>query len=222
MNILVVYAHHEPTSLTASLKNAGVSTMTSAGHTVVESDLYGMGFHPVAGKYDFTTLREEHFSYLLEQKHASEAEWAFSPDIVSEMQKIQAADIVVFYAPIWWFSLPAIMKGWLDRVLTMGFAWDGGKIYESGLLRGKSAMVVGVAGGPEEFYQPLGKHKATMRQIMHPVHHGTLSFCGLDVLEPFFVYSSMNKTLPEYDAVIDTHRVHILQAVTNPVYLTKY
>ena len=53
MNILVVYAHHEPGSLVASLKNVGVSTMQSMGHEVYESDLYGIGFHPIANKYDF-------------------------------------------------------------------------------------------------------------------------------------------------------------------------
>jgi NAD(P)H dehydrogenase (quinone) len=222
MNILVVYAHNEPTSLTASIKNAGVSTMQSLGHTVVESDLYALGFHPVAGKYDFTTLRPEHFSYLLEQKHATTNDWGYSPDIVSEMQKIQNADLIIFYTPIWWFSVPAIMKGWFDRVLNMGFAWDGGKIYEAGLLRGKQSMIVGLAGGPEEYYQPLGKHRATLRQILHPIHHGTLAFCGLDVLEPFLVYSSMSKTPEEYTALIETHRTFIAQALTTPRFLSRY
>lgn len=222
MNILIVYAHAEPTSLTSSLKNAAISTFSSMGHVVVESDLYALGFHPVAGKYDFTTLEGHHYDYMLEQKHATENGWGYSPDIVSEMQKIQEAELIIFYTPIWWFSVPAILKGWFDRVLNMGFAWDGGKIYESGMLRGKQAMMVGVAGGPEEFYQPLGKHKATLKQILHPIHHGTLAFCGMDVLEPFFVYSSMNKAPAEYEALLDLHRQEMAIAVTSPRYMSKY
>ena len=222
MNILVVYAHHEPASLTGSLKNVALSTLTSQGHEVVESDLYGTGFHPVANKYDFTTLSGGHFNYMLEQKNSAERDWAYAPDIVAELQKLKAADLVLFYTPIWWFSVPAVLKGWFDRVLTMGVAWDGGRIYEEGLLRGKRAMITAVAGGPEEYYQPLGKHHATLKQILHPVHHGTLAFCGLDVLEPFLVYSSMNKSPEEYQNLLDSHKAVIDSVADNPHFLSKY
>lgn len=222
MNVLVVYAHHEPKSLVASLKNVGISVLQSLGHEVQESDLYANGFTPVANKYDFSTLSGKHFNYMLEQKHSAGKDWGYSPDIVAEIQMLEAADLILFYFPVWWFSTPAILKGWFDRVFAMGVAWDGGKIYETGLLRGKKAMAVAVAGGPEEYYQPLGKHKATLKQILHPLHHGTFAFCGLDVLEPFLVYSSMNKTKDEYASLLERHRGIIEQAVTKPRYLSKY
>jgi NAD(P)H dehydrogenase (quinone) len=222
MNILVVYAHHEPKSLVASLKNVAISTMHASGHKVVETDLYANGFTPVANKYDFSTLTGKHFNYMLEQKHASEHDLSFAPDVVGEIQRLQEADMVIFYFPVWWFAEPAILKGWFDRVLAMGIAWDGGKIYENGMLRGKKAMVVAVAGGPEEYYQPLGKHKATLKQILHPLHHGTLAFCGMDVLEPFLVYSSMNKTKDEYSSLLERHKQTIDQVLTRPRYLSKY
>jgi NAD(P)H dehydrogenase (quinone) len=222
MNVLVVYAHHEPKSLVASLKNVAVSTLQSLGHELYESDLYANGFTPVANKYDFSTLSGKHFNYMLEQKHASTKDWNFAPDIVSEIQRLKSADMVLFYFPVWWFSEPAILKGWFDRVFAMGVAWDGGKIYENGMLRGKKAMVVAVAGGPEEYYQPLGKHKATLKQILHHLHHGTLAFCGMDVVEPFFVYSSMNKTKDEYASLLARHQIAVEQAVSNPRYLSKY
>lgn len=222
MNVLVVYAHHEPTSLVATLKNTAISRLTNLGHEVVESDLYSMGFDSIANKYDFSTIAPGHFNYMLQQKAAAQNRWGYAPDIVSELQKVSAAEVVLFYFPVWWFSAPAILKGWFDRVLTMGVAWDGGKIYENGLLRGKKAMVTAVAGGPEEYYQPLGKHKATMKQILHPVQHGTLAFCGFDVIEPFFVYSSMNQTQEQYDQIITSHRLAIESAMTNPRYFSKY
>lgn len=222
MNVLVVYAHHEPTSLVGSLKNVAVSTLQNLGHTVSESDLYSNGFSPIAHKYDFSQLSGKHFNYMLEQKNAANKSWAFAPDIVDELQRLMEADLVLLYFPVWWFSVPAMMKGWFDRVLTMGITWDGGKIYENGMLRGKKAMIVATAGGPEEYYQPLGKHKATLRQILHPIHHGTLAFCGMDVLEPFLVYSSMNKTHDEYSSQLELHRIAIEKAVTTPRYLSKY
>lgn len=185
MNVLIVYAHHEPTSFTSAMKNLAIEILSRQGHAVTVSDLYGQGFNPTAQKWDFVTTSGEHFNYMLEQRHAARLDMAFSPDITGEIQKMQVAELILFVAPIWWAGVPAILKGWFDRVLAMGVAWDGGKIYETGLLRGKQAMVIGPAGHPIEFFKPDGKHKATIEQILHPVNHGTLAFCGLNVHEPF-------------------------------------
>src|SRR5581483_12164484 len=141
MNVLVVYAHHEPTSFTAAMKNEVVEALSHQGHKVEISDLYGLGFSPVAQKWDFVTTSGGHFNYMLEQDHAAKLDLAFSPDIVAEIQKLKAADIVIFLAPLWWLGPPAILKGWFERVMAMGVAWDTGKIFETGLLRGKQAMM---------------------------------------------------------------------------------
>lgn len=185
MNVFIVYAHHEPSSFTSAMKNLVTEVMMAKGHSVVLSDLYGQGFSPLAQKWDFVTTSGRHFNYMFEQKHATNLDLAFSPDILGEIQKLRGADIVLFLTPIWWFSVPAILKGWFDRVLAMGVAWDGGKIYEEGLLRGKQAMVVASFGGPAEYYNENGRHRASAVQILHPIHHGTLAFCGMDVHEPF-------------------------------------
>lgn len=192
MNILVVYAHHEPSSFTSAMKNLATEVMQKQGHTVVLSDLYAQGFNPLAQKWDFVTTSGNHFNYMLEQKHAAKLDWAFSPDIVAELQKVKEADVLLIISPIWWFSVPAILKGWFDRVLAMGVAWDGGKIYEQGLLRGKQAMLVMAAGGPAEYYQEGGRHRATATQILHPINHGTLAFCGYNVHEPFVAYNDIS------------------------------
>lgn len=185
MNILVVYAHHEPTSFTAAMKNTALEVLESQGHTVSVSDLYGQGFNPTAQKWDFVTTSGEHFNYMLEQRHAARLDNAFSPDITGEIEKIKAADFVLFISPLWWLGVPAILKGWFDRVLAMGFAWDSGRFYETGLLRGKQAMLALAVGQPGEYFQPSGKHKATIAQILYPINYGTLAFCGLNVHEPY-------------------------------------
>ena len=82
MNILIVYAHHEPGSLTAAMKNTAVNTLTQQGHSVTVSDLYGEGFSAVAQRWDFVTTSGNHFNYMLEQRHAAHLDNAFSPDIV--------------------------------------------------------------------------------------------------------------------------------------------
>jgi NAD(P)H dehydrogenase (quinone) len=222
MTILSVYAHHEPSSLTSALKNTAVSVLLSQGHTVLESDLYASGFAAKAEKYDFTTTAGGHFNYMLEQRHAKETNMGFAPDIVAEIEKLAQADIVIFHTPLWWFSVPAVLKGWFDRVLAMGVAWDGGKIYENGMMRGKQAMVCVVAGGPDEYYRPDGKHKATINQILHPIHHGTLAFCGFDVIEPFSVLNSLGKSPQQLEQVIKDYQFKIEHLADSPAFFSKY
>lgn len=222
MTILSVYAHHEPSSLTSSLKNTAISVLTQQGHTVLETDLYGSGFAPKAEKYDFTTTSGSHFNYMLEQKHAKLDNMGFAPDIVAELEKIAQADIVIFHTPLWWFSVPAVLKGWFDRVLAMGVAWDGGRIYEKGLLRGKQAMLCVVAGGPEEYYRVDGKHKATMTQILHPIQHGTLAFCGFDVHEPYVVLNSLGKSPNQLQLAIQEYHFKIEHLIDSPTFFHAY
>lgn len=222
MNILSLYVHHEPSSLTAVLKNTAISILMSQRHTVIETDLYGSGFEPRADKIDFNIAAGGHFNYMLEQKFAASHDMAFSPDILEEMNKLQQANILLIHTPIWWLSVPALLKGWFDRVLAMGFAWDGGKIYENGLLNGKSAMLCVVAGGPREYYRETGKHKASIEQILHPIQHGTLAFCGMDILEPFVVFNSLGLDETARNQVIREYQFRIEHMIDSPAYFIKH
>ena len=203
MNILIVYAHHEPGSFTAAMKNLAIEVLSRQGHAVVVSDLYGEGFNPVAQKWDFVTSSGGHFNYMMEQKHAADLDLAFSPDILGEIQKVRAADLILFATPLWWSSVPAILKGWFDRVLAMGVTWDSGKFYEKGPLHGKQAMLIISAGHPAGYYTQNGLHKATPNQVLHTINHQTLAYCGLDVHEPFVALNVLGLN--------DTDRLKILQ-----------
>lgn len=222
MKVLVVYAHHEPSSLTASMKNIVVQQLTELGHEVIVSDLYAQGFNAIAQKWDFVTTTGGHFNYMLEQRHAARLGMSFAPDITSEIEKIATAELVVIATPIWWFSVPAVLKGWFDRVLAMGVTWDGGKIYENGLMRGKQAMMVVSAGGPKEYYSKDGKHRASMTEILHPVNHGTLAFCGYDVHEPFSAINTLGQSKEEIEATLNDLRFRLKNLTTSPNWLTKY
>jgi NAD(P)H dehydrogenase (quinone) len=222
MNVLIVYAHHEPTSFTSAMKNLAIEVFSAQKHTVAVSDLYGQGFNPTAQKWDFVTTTGEHFNYMLEQRHAARLDLAFSPDITSEIQKIKAAELIVFVTPIWWFSVPAILKGWFDRVLAMGVAWDGGKIYENGLLRGKQAIVIGCGGGPEAYYKTDGKHKASADQILHPINHGTLAFCGLNVHQSFMALNVLGLDEKGREKVLKDLQFRLENLTTSPQWHTFY
>lgn len=222
MNILVVYAHHEPSSFTSAMNNVVIEELSLQKHTIALSDLYGQGFNPVAEKWDFTVLRGGHFNYMLEQKSSANNDLAFSPDIVGEIQKLQAADLIVFVAPIWWFGVPAIMKGWFDRVLAMGVAWDGGRIYEAGLLKGKQAVMVVNGGHPAEYYHESAQHKMSAIQMLHTINHGVLAFCGMNVHEPFVALNVLSEDTSQREAQLQELRFRIQNIFTSPNWLISH
>src|SRR3954469_3780975 len=114
MNVLIVYAHPEPTSFTGALKDMAVKTLETAGHNVEVSDLYSENFNPVAGRHDFLTVSNpSRFHYQEEQLYASENN-GFTYEIVREQQRVRKADMMIFVFPLWWGGLPAILKGWFD------------------------------------------------------------------------------------------------------------
>jgi NAD(P)H dehydrogenase (quinone) len=222
MTILSIYVHHEPTSLTGALKNTALSILLKQGHKILESDLYGVGFSPKAEKFDFSFLSGHHFNYMLEQKHAANRDMAFGPDIIEEINKLQEASVIIIHTPIWWQGVPAILKGWFDRVLAMGVAWDSGRIYENGLLKGKSVFLCATIGGPKEYYQLDGKHKATIEQILHPVQHGTFAFCGMNIIEPYYVFNSLGLNEKSAQEVIKDYQFRIEHLIDSPSYIQKY
>lgn len=221
MNIFIVYAHHEPGSFTAAMKNIAVQSLETQGHSVTVSDLYGQGFSAVAQKWDFVTTSGHHFNYMLEQKHSANLENSFSPDILGEMQKLQAADILLLITPLWWSSVPAILKGWFDRVLAMGVAWDTGKFYENGLMRGKQALLAAAAGHPAAYYTPKGRHMAASVQVLHPINHDTLAFCGFNVQEPFVALNVLG-TAEDRKKALKEWEFRVQNFVASPQWLTFY
>ena len=222
MNVLIVYAHHEPGSFTTAMKNVALQALEAQGHSVVVSDLYAQGFSAVAQKWDFVTTSGGHFNYMLEQKHAANLEMSFSPDILGEIQKLKAADIVLFITPIWWMSVPAILKGWFDRVLAMGVAWDNDKIYENGLMRGKQAILIAAAGQPEAYFQQEGRHRATPNQLLYPINHTTLGFCGFNVHEPFVALNVIQSTVDVREKILKDLQFRIQNLVASPQWLVFY
>jgi NAD(P)H dehydrogenase (quinone) len=223
MKTLIVYAHHEPMSFTSALKNVSLQHLESLGHSVKVSDLYGQGFNPSAEKFDFTIMSGDGFNYMHEQKNAAIHSLAFAPDITDEINKIKEAELIIFHFPLWWSSLPAILKGWVDRVLAMGVAWDGrGQVFESGLLRGKQALVVTTAAEPSENYKPDGVHRGTVEQMLHPFMHGTLAYCGMDILQPYVVYDILNKTDEQRAQLLELYRGHLDGMLKTPNFYSKF
>ncbi len=218
MHALIVSAHPEPQSFTARMGRFAARTLEEAGHTVSVSDLYAMRFNPVGGRHDFSTrLSEAYFSYEGEQRHAHERS-GFSPDLAAEQAKLESADLLLFVCPLWWHGLPAILKGWVDRVLAVGFAYGGGRCYAQGVFRGKRALLIVTTGGEEEAYTPEGAH-GTIEAILYPIHHGIFQFVGMETLPPFVAYAASYHEEAQKEAVLQALQARLLRIETEPALL---
>ncbi|WP_027167556.1 NAD(P)H-dependent oxidoreductase [Mesorhizobium sp. WSM3224] len=188
MNVLIVYAHPEPKSFNGAMKDLAVDTLTRAGHDVAVSDLYAMGFNPVAGPDDITGERNDpdFFSLPREQTAAYDA-GVLSADISVEIEKLKRADFVLFQFPVWWFGMPAMLKGWADRVFARGFAYLPGRKYDTGMFKGKLAMVSATTGTSADTYAPDGID-GDILTLLWPIHNGLLRYSGFDVLPPFVAH----------------------------------
>ena len=188
MNVLVVYAHPEPTSFNGAMRDLAVEVLTGAGHAVEVSDLYAMRFDAVTGLGDFTGERSDptRLSIAREQTHAMET-GTIAADIAAEQAKLSRADLLLLQFPVWWFGMPAIMKGWADRVFARGFAYLPGRKYDTGMFRGKLAMVSATTGTSADTYAPDGID-GDILSVLWPVHNGLLRYSGFDVLPPHVAY----------------------------------
>lgn len=184
LNVLIVHAHPEPKSFTTAMKDVAVATLTEAGHHVEVSDLYATAFDPVAKASDFMSRADpEYLVYALEQRKAHEA-GTLPADVDAELRKVLAADLLILSFPIFWFSVPAILKGWIDRVLISGVTYGGKRFYDQGGLKGRRALVAVTLGGREHMFGPDAIH-GPLEDMLRHLLRGTLYYVGYDVLPPF-------------------------------------
>ncbi len=187
MNVLIVHAHHEPKSFSSALKDRAVATLTLQGHRVEVSDLYAMKFDPVSDRRNFTTIKDpDVLKQQQEELYATERN-GFAADITAEMEKVLRCELMIFNFPLWWFALPAILKGWVDRVFAMGKMYGGPLLFENGIGKGKRALVSMTLGGPPVMYDGYGLN-IPMKSILLPIHQGIFWFNGFSPLPPFLVH----------------------------------
>ncbi|XP_066493134.1 NAD(P)H dehydrogenase [quinone] 1 [Tiliqua scincoides] len=186
---LVVLAHPERASFNYAMKDAAVEALRRAGWSVAVSDLYAMRFNAVLSRADVADAPEDetNFNYGAETGRAWK-EGRLSADIVAEQKKLEAADLVIFQFPIQWFGLPAILKGWCERVLTSGFAYSYAAMYDQGPFQSKKAVLSFTTGGTGSMYTPEGIN-GDINIILWPIQSGILHFCGFQILEPQIAFS---------------------------------
>lgn len=208
MNALIVYAHPEPQSFNAALRDAAVAVLQEQGHAAEVSDLYAMDFKPVVDREDFlTSYDEERFNVSLEQRHAH-AHGGLAADIACELDRLQRADLLILQFPLWWFGMPAILKGWIDRVFVSGAVYGRSAMFERGKFRGKRALVCVTTGAPAQAFGPDSLN-GDMLGLLAPLHRGVLAFTGMTVLPPYVAYHVPYAGAEVRAAMLLDYRAHL-------------
>lgn len=223
MKVLIVFAHPEPRSLTAALRDVAVQQLQADGHEVRVSDLYAQGWKAEVDRADFSALPADARLNVPAASRASFDAGALSDDIRAEIEKLLWADVLILLFPFWWFSMPAILKGWVDRVFANGFAYGVGEHnerrwgdrYGEGTLAGKRAMVIVTAGGWPEHYSARGIN-GPIADLLFPINHGILYYPGYDVLPPFVVYQADRLEAAAFEQTAGRLRERMRTLATTP------
>jgi NAD(P)H dehydrogenase (quinone) len=227
VNVLWVFAHPEPRSLNGALRDEGLRALADEGHEVRESDLYAMGWKPVVDRADFEHDVGERM-IVGDAQESAQLGGTLTSDIRAEQEKVEWADALVIQFPLWWFGMPAILKGWFDRVFVQGFAFGvederTGRTmrYGDNRLSGKRAMVVTSYGAREASMGPRGIH-GHIDELLFPVHHGIFWYAGISVVPPVLVDGANRMDRCGFDLVAKQLRQRLQALPTEPTVRFRY
>ena len=196
MNALIVLAHPERQSYNAALAQAALESLVARGAAVRISDLYARRFEPDEHARHFPQ-RKNPMRFDAQSEQRFNAKHATLPaDVQREIDGLLWADFVVLQFPLWWFGMPAILKGWMDRI------YSGSRRFHAGVCRGKRVMLSVTAGSSAEACMHNGQEGDT-RLIVWPIQYA-LHYLGFTVLEPSLI-TGVWGSASEDDAVIQ-HR----------------
>jgi putative NADPH-quinone reductase len=166
---LLVLAHPRADSLTSRIARRTRDRLEARSYTVDLLDLHAEGFDP-----RMTPLDEPDWG---------DRDKAYSPEVRAHMARVGAADVVVVVFPLWWFGLPAVLKGWIDRVWNYGFAYG----RSAPRLRGKRMLWVGLVSYQQAEFARLGWDDVVTRTLAT----GISAFCGIEDAAVHLVYDSL-------------------------------
>jgi NAD(P)H dehydrogenase (quinone) len=182
MNQLIILAHPKQESFSQIISERLSNEMIKQGDQVKIRDLYKMVFNPV--------LYEEELRFNKEGKTFGE--------ILVEQKHIEWADQLTFIYPLWWNAFPAILKGYIDRVFTNGFAFsitDNGPV---GMLN-KKVRLITTAGMTEESLRNSGVYES----LKVTQDEGVFEFCGMEVTEHLYIPEVTSLTEEEKQKIIE-------------------
>lgn len=221
MKVFIVFAHPERHSLNGSILDAAVSELESQGHTVKVSDLYRMNWKTNVDRDDFPGLAPDERLRVANASATDSHAGNLTEDVKAEQEKLLWADFVIFQFPLWWFSTPAILKGWIERVYSCGFAYGVGEHsdkrwgdrYGEGRMSGKRAMLLVTTGGWADHYSARGIN-GPIDDLLFPITHGVLFYPGFSVLPSLVAYRVDRYTDEQFNAFVSELRERLRTAET--------
>jgi NAD(P)H dehydrogenase (quinone) len=149
MNALLVYAHPNPQSFNAALAKAIEEEIIANGGQIKVKDLYAIHWDPVLSMKDLQGI----YSGTMPE------------DVKQEQADVAWADLVIMLAPVWWYSIPAILKGYIDRVFSFGFAYKYTATGPLGLLKGKKGLFITTSGANRQDAE-MGGMMSTLKKSL--------------------------------------------------------
>jgi len=178
----IVLAHPEPGSLNGRLAQGTRETLEAESWTVTSTDLYSEGFDPVEGPRHFPSPADsDPFRVQTAQRSSAEA-GALPSDIAAEVDRLLACDLLVLHFPFWWFGMPAILKGWIDRVFVYGLIYRSSMRYDAGRFSGKRMISCATFGASEDACSHNGREGDAALHLWPLLY--PFRYVGFSVLQP--------------------------------------
>ncbi|EMT5435046.1 NAD(P)H-dependent oxidoreductase [Stenotrophomonas maltophilia] len=186
MRALILLAHPEPRSFNAHLAAQAAEQLRHENLQVDVIDLYADRFDPLeAADHHPHRLHPDHFDAQREQRHSAE-QGQLPAEVQRHLRMLRAADLLILQFPLWWFAAPAMLKGWLDRVLVYGPMYNSRHRHERGVMQGKRALLSVTTGSSARACAVDGREGDT-RLLLWPLMY-SLRYVGFEVMEPFVVH----------------------------------
>lgn len=197
MKVFIVFAHPELKSFNGSFLKSTVEHLEKKGHEVRVSDLYREQFKSVVDEKDFLNFKEGDRLKVAFQSFLATTEGKLTEDVNKAQENMKWADLVIYQFPLWWYTMPAILKGWFERVFTCGFAYGVGVHDEThygdrfgeGVMAGKKAILAITAGGYPSHYNARGIN-GPIDDLLFPITHNILFYPGFTVLPSHITYKT--------------------------------
>lgn len=169
MKVLIIYSHPNPNSFNSAIKQNLQDEIISQGHEAKIRDLYALNFNPILSAEDFTQLNQGNIPQ----------------DIKTEQDFISWCDTIVFVYPTWWSNVPAILRGYIDRVFSKGFAYTYNEQGPVALLKDKKIMIFQTTGSTEGMLM----QNNMVESMTNSIDSGIFAFCGMGVLKHKYFFA---------------------------------
>ncbi|MDC0074464.1 NAD(P)H-dependent oxidoreductase [Alphaproteobacteria bacterium] len=189
MKVYMIVAHPENNSFNSSIANAQKNVLIENGYKVRFSNLYKDNFNPLLTRKDFKGLETFDLVQFPKAQNDSHINNKVNDEVLNEQKNLLWADILILQFPMWLYGMPAILKGWCEKVLSEGFAhkpsdniW-----FEKGKMSNKKLLLSITTNGKRESFSSRGRH-GSMDIILWPILN-SFWFSGFKILEPLIAYN---------------------------------